>query len=166
MPPPSNTTTLTPTAATKSMYCELHFLQRMHGKGSDKTITVKRESDPTGHELVPLFGDTSHQEDFQKLMKLALTPPPKIPVAYVGAAPTERECFAAAQAYMQNLGYDVVDALGIDSKWNEITHRWDLVAPLHQAYGYVITDGTAPIETFVVVGADTLWVDFVIHLQY
>jgi hypothetical protein len=151
---------------TNTLDCQLSFHQRVHAQAVAKTVTVGKEAEHDKHLLMPLGGVSGQQSDHQQLIQAIATHPQKIPVA---DTLNERDFFAAARSYVQaNLpGYDVLDVVGIPSFFNPQTHRWDPMPQSATAYGYVIVDAATgdPVETFYSAGTETLWIDFVIHLQ-
>jgi hypothetical protein len=151
---------------TNTLDCQLTFHQRVHAEAQAKTVTIGEKTDHAEHLLMPLGGVSGQQSDHQKLIQAIATHPQKLPVA---SSLGERDFFAAARSYVQtNMpGYDVLDVVGIPSYVNPVTHRWDPVPQSATAYGYVIIDAATgdPVETFYTAGAETLWIDFVIHLQ-
>lgn len=150
------------------LQCELFFLMRVHGKGTDKTVTVRKEQDHTHHELLPLFGN----EAYHALLHRTFRAPETIEVPVAGAAPVPQDYFAAAQVEVkEQLGsdYDLSNALAINSRWNGQSKTWDIIpgAAGADAFGYVITDAdtAVPIETTIALGDQTLFVDFVVMVQ-
>lgn len=151
---------------TTTLDCQLSFHQRVHAKAVDKNVTIAKEADHHAHLLMPLGGATGQQDVYQQLVQAIAAHPATIPVA---DTLTERDFYAAARSYVQAHlpGYDVLDVQGIPSKWNPETHRWDPPPQSVTAFGYVITDAQTgqPVNTFYTAGLQTLWIDFVIHLQ-
>jgi hypothetical protein len=157
---------MAPVITTSTLDCQLSFHQRVHGMAVDKTVTIGKELDHHEHLLMPLGGATGQQSVYQKLIQAIVAHAPTIPVA---DALNERDFFAAARNYVRTHlpGYDVLDAPGIASAWNPEIRKWDLVPESVKAFGYVIVDALTgvPVPTYYTAGAETLWIDFVIHLQ-
>jgi hypothetical protein len=151
---------------TNTLDCQLTFHQRVHAQAVAKTITVGKEADHDEHLLMPLGGVGGQQSAHQMLIRAIATHPQSLPVAHTLA---ERDFFAAAQSYVQTHmpGFDVLDVVGIPSYFNPQTHRWDPWPQAVTAFGYVIVDAVTgdPVQTFYSAGTETLWIDFVIHLQ-
>lgn len=150
----------------KKVDCELFFLLRMHGGGTDQAITVKKKKDNEEHQLLPLFGVNAHEEEFHRLLHRAFKPPSTIKVHYGGTIPEPDECQEAAQRSVAKLGYEAA-LTPIPSKWNPNTQQWERPSSAQNefAYGFEITKNSQPILSSVAIGSKTLVVDFVVHIQ-